>query len=125
MAYIVNTNIPTTQVYTTAGSNGSWATLDNTSVSNSWTIAADSGSSNLIAPNSGTIKLSGENADIDINGVSLKDTLASIQERLALLTPNPQLEKEWEELKALGDAYRKMEADIKSKMKTWDILKKE
>lgn len=118
MAYTVNTSA--------YGTNGTWATLDNTSVTDSWTIsAAGTGSSNLIAPNSGTIKLSGENADIDINGVSLKDTLAGIQERLALLTPNPQLEKEWEELKALGDAYRKMEADIKSKMKTWDILKKE
>lgn len=117
MVYTVNTSA--------YGTNGTWASLDNTSVQSSWTISADSGSSNLIAPNSGTIKLSGENADIDINGVSLKDTLAGIQERLALLTPNPQLEKEWEELKALGDAYRKMEADIKSKMKTWDILKKE
>lgn len=125
MAYIINANIPAAQVYTTAGANGTWASLDNTSVTSSWTIAADSGTSNLIAPSSGTIKLSGENADIDINGMSLKETLASIQERLALLTPNPKLEKEWAELKELGDAYRKLEADIKTKMKTWDILKSE
>ena len=125
MAYIVNANIPASQVYTSAGTNGSWSTLDNTSVSASWTIAADSGTSNLIAPSSGTIKLSGENADIDINGMSLKDTLMDIQSRLALLTPNTKLEKEWAELKELGDAYRRLEADIKTKMKTWDILKSE
>lgn len=73
----------------------------------------------------GKIELKGDNADIDINGVSLKNTLAGIQERLALLTPNPALEKEFEELKALGDAYRKMEQNLKERMKTWDILKKE
>lgn len=125
MAYIVNANIPASQVYTSAGNNGSWTTLDNTSTAASWTISAGAVSSDLIAPNSGTIKLSGENADIDINGVSLKDTLMDIQSRLALLTPNPKLEKEWAELKELGDAYRKLEADIKTKMKTWDILKSE
>lgn len=74
---------------------------------------------------SGIVKLSGDNADIDINGVSLKSTLAGIQQRLALLEPNPALEKEWEELKRLGDEYRALEKEIKDRMKTWDILKKE
>ena len=74
---------------------------------------------------SGLVKLSGENADIDINGVSLKRTLEGIQQRLALLEPNPALEKEWAELKRLGDEYRALEQEIKDRMKTWDILKKE
>ena len=74
---------------------------------------------------SGSIKLIGKNADIDINGVSLKDTLVKIEERLAILKPNMALEKDWEELKELGDAYRKLEAEITEKMKTWDILKEE
>lgn len=122
---IYTTTAPTTGTfYTTAsGSNGTWATLDNTSVSKAWTISA--GDSSLTSPAHGTIKLSGENADIDINGVSLKQTLLDIQSRLAMLTPNPTLEKEWEELKELGDQYRKLEQEIKDKMKTWDILKKE
>jgi hypothetical protein len=34
------------------------------------------------------------------------------------------LESEWAELKALGDAYRKLEADIEAKMKTWDAISK-
>ena len=67
----------------------------------------------------------GKNADIDINGISLKDTLAKIEERLAILTPNAKLEAEWQELKDLGDAYRKLESEITEKMKTWDILKEE
>ena len=121
MAYTTLTPGTSGSVYTSAGTNGVWSTLDNTGVNTSWTVSA----TDLISPNSASIKLSGENADIDINGISLKETLAGIQERLALLTPNPKLEKEWEELKALGDAYRTMEADIKAKMKTFDILKSE
>lgn len=123
MAYTIATPGTSGSVLTSSGTNGVWSTLSQTSVPNSWTISASD--ANLVSPNSASIKLTGEHADIDINGVSLKATLAGIQERLALLTPNPELEKEWEELKALGDAYRTLEADIKAKMKTFDILKTE
>ena len=41
-----------------------------------------------------------------------------------MLVPNPELEKEWEELKRLGDAYRKLEAECKEKSKVWNTLKK-
>jgi hypothetical protein len=71
---------------------------------------------------SGVIKLTGEKADIDINGVSLTQTLKSIQSRLAILQPNTKLESEWEELKVLGDRYRALEIEIKEKMKMWDVL---
>lgn len=64
-------------------------------------------------------------ADIKLGDVSLKEFIKSIQERLAILTPNPKLESEWEELKELGDRYRELEQQIKDKMKTWDILKRE
>jgi len=74
---------------------------------------------------SGKIVLKGDDADIDINGTSLKDFMVQMEQRLAMLQPNPQLEKEWEELKALGDQYRQLEQHIKDKMKTWDILNKE
>ena len=73
---------------------------------------------------SGRITLKGEQADVDINGRSLKDFMDRVEQRLAILQPNPELEKEWEELKALGDQYRQLEQDIKDKMKTWDILNK-
>lgn len=75
--------------------------------------------------NSGTLSLKGENADVDINGVSLKDFIQRIEQRLALLTPDTRLEAEWEELRALGDQYRKLEQEINARMKTFDILKKE
>lgn len=115
-------NIPSmgNYVLNTPSTNATWTAVSGSS-NDSWVI----NSSAMTAPNSATIKLSGEDADIDINGMSLKETLLGIQERLALLEPNPALEKEFEELKALGDAYRKMEQDLKERMKTFDILKKE
>jgi hypothetical protein len=71
-----------------------------------------------------TIDLKGEDADVVINGKSLRFTLEKLEERLAMLEPNHELEKEWSELKRLGDAYRQLEKDIQEKTKTWDILKK-
>lgn len=70
------------------------------------------------------IKMDAE-CDIEIGETSLKDFMTNIEQRLALLIPNPKLEKEWQELKDLGDKYRKLEKDIKEKMKTWEILSKD
>jgi hypothetical protein len=73
---------------------------------------------------SSKIQLDGPDADIEINGESLRDMLRTIEQRLNILKPNPELESEWAELKTLGDAYRKLEADIKAKMKTWEAISK-
>ena len=69
------------------------------------------------------IKLDGEGADIEINGESMIGMLKRIEERLNILTPNTELETEWEELRALGEQYRKLEQHIKDKKATWDKLK--
>jgi hypothetical protein len=73
---------------------------------------------------SGKLNLIGDDADLVINGKSLTDTLQALEERLNILNPNPELEKEWKELKALGDKYRKLEKELKEKAKMWDALKK-
>lgn len=73
---------------------------------------------------SGKIKLDGPNADIEINGESLVGMLKSIQERMNILTVNPKLESEWEELRALGDQYRALEKHILDKMATWERISK-
>jgi hypothetical protein len=69
------------------------------------------------------IRLDGEGADIEVNGWSLVSAIKQIEERLNILTPNAELEKEWEELKALGEQYRKLEQHIRDKQATWDRLK--
>lgn len=72
---------------------------------------------------SGTISLKGDNADIKINEWSLKESISRIEERLNLLNPNQDLEKEWEDLRSLGKQYRELEQHIKDKMATWERLK--
>ena len=80
-------------------------------------------SSTLKVSQSGKISLRGDNADIEINGVSLAETLQGIQDRLAILRPNEELEEKWENLRGLRKAYMELEAEIKEKDKMWNSLK--
>jgi hypothetical protein len=73
---------------------------------------------------SGIIDLRGEDADIMINGASLCDTLEKIQQRLNVLTINTELEAEWDQLRILGDEYRRLEAELQEKSQAWKALKK-
>jgi len=66
-----------------------------------------------------------DTADIMIGDRSLKRSLEKLEERLNILSVNHKLETEWEELRALGDQYRKLESELTEKMKIWNILKKE
>ena len=75
------------------------------------------------SPASAKISLSGEDADVEVNGWSLVAAVKRIEERLAIMQPNPELESEWSELKQLGDQYRKLEQHIRDKQATWDRLK--
>lgn len=72
---------------------------------------------------SGRLVLKGPDADIDIDGISLKDTLLGIQQRLALLQPNLELEAEWHQLQELGEQYRTLEAELLKKQRTWNTIK--
>ena len=99
------------QVLTSNGTNPSWANIS------------------LAEPNleGSTLKVKG-NADFDgevtIKGKSLTDMLDKIEERLAILHPNPDLEDKWDELKELGKRYKELEQEIIEKEKVWAILKK-
>ena len=72
---------------------------------------------------SSTIDLKGENADIKINGVSLMDMLTTIQNRLNVMVPNPELEQEWDQLRELGEQYRELEKKVKEQGDMWAKLK--
>jgi len=74
--------------------------------------------------NSGVVELRGQKADIVVNGESMMQTLRNIQDRLNMLCPNSELEAEWDELRALGEQYRKLESEFKEKSKMWNTLKK-
>ncbi len=70
----------------------------------------------------GKMSLTGERADIEINGKSLKDAITNIEERLAILNINPELEAEFAELKQLGEQYRTLEKQLLEKKQVWDKL---
>ena len=94
-------------VYTTNNTSGSWV------------------APTMQVNQSGKISLQGKDADLDINGVSLKETLASIQEMLGIMKMDPALEKEFEELRAAGEHYRKLREKFTEQKAVWDTLKQE
>jgi hypothetical protein len=74
---------------------------------------------------SGRLSLTGNGADIVINGVSINDTLIGIQERLAILQPNPELEKEFLALATIRNEYIKLEKKLLEKKAVWEALKRD
>jgi len=73
----------------------------------------------------GKMRISGDDADIEINGISLKQTLEDIQQRMAILQPNPELEKEFKELRKIRQQYIKLERNLLEKKEMWDTLNKD
>ena len=78
----------------------------------------------MVVNQSGSIDIQGQNADIKINGKSMKTWMEQVEERLNILTPNPELEKEWDDLRRLGNRYRALENKCKEKAQMWAALKK-
>ena len=74
-----------------------------------------------------TLKVKGDaefDGDVTIKGKSINDSLERIEERLAILRPNEELEAKWEELRNLRKAYMDLERDLIEKEKMWGILKR-
>lgn len=78
--------------------------------------------SDLNVQASNTLKIDGPDADVVINGESLVDTLRGIQDRLAILRPNPELEQRWEQLRDLREQYQRLEQEILDKERAWQAL---
>ena len=99
------------QVYTTNGTSPGWGNI---------ALAEP-------ALNGATLSVKG-NADFEgevtIKGKSLSEMFDKIEERLAILHPNPELEDRWDELKELGKRYKELEAELIEKERMWAILNK-
>ena len=70
---------------------------------------------------SGDVTIDGE---LSVQGVKLSERLDKIEEKLAILRPNEELEERWENLRGLRKAYMELEAEIIEKEKMWAILQK-
>ena len=104
------TNTSQNQVLTSNGSSTGWAT-----------ISADPNLQGNTLQVKGNAEFDGE---VTIKGKNIADMFAKIEERLAILHPNPELEDRWDELKELGKRYKELEAEIIEKEKVWAILKR-
>jgi len=71
---------------------------------------------------SGKIQLTGPDADVVLDGVSLKDTLSAIQMRLGMLVPDPEIEAEFAELRELSERYQVTLKKCQEQLKIVDIL---
>lgn len=59
---------------------------------------------------SSKLKLEGEDADIIINGVSLKETITAINKKLLILEPKKELHDKHEALREAYEHYKTLEA---------------
>jgi hypothetical protein len=65
------------------------------------------------------------NSDIEVDGLSLVKTLRELQTQMAIMVPNPMLEKEFTELKECADRYRELEQKFLEQKQMWATLKKQ
>lgn len=132
MTYTINPNGPTINngyTYTTTGTgttvpNIHWGTGTASPV---YTISSDPNLTGNTLHVKGNADFEGDvtfQGDIAIKGKSIKESLLAIEERLAILRPNEELEKKWENLRGLRKMYMELEAEIIEKEKMWAILKK-
>ena len=126
--------VVTTGVDYTIGAAGSTWTVGTgtTGIDTTWTMPNVSISDNIYVSStwattsvsqSGQLDLQGDNADIKVNGRSLMDAIGALEQRLNILVPNPELEKEWDELRELGERYRELEKQCKEKGNMWAKLR--
>jgi len=91
-----------------------------------WTTNTSAGSFSFANQNiepQNKVHIKGEDADLLINDKSLKTWMEKVEERLNIMTPNPALEKEWDQLRKLGERYRKLEKKCKEQSDVWRKLK--
>jgi hypothetical protein len=110
-------------IYTT-NTTSPWQTLTTTGTSVNSLIGSSATDYNMRVEQSGQIDIRGEKADIRINGKSMNKWMEQVEQRLNILSPNPELEKEWDDLRRLGERYRKLEKKCQEKAKMWEALKK-
>jgi len=113
--------------WTTTSSNITVSSIPNITIANGGYSASAFGNvwggSTLGVPQAGQLNLQGEEADIKINGKSLMKVIESLEQRLNILTPNKELEADWDELRELGERYRALEKQCEEKAAMWKKLK--
>ena len=85
------------------GNGGTGSVLMAGGAGTNWTTAAKTTAQ-------GQLHLEGKNADLIMNGISLKDILNGITDRLSILQPKPELLAKYENLREAYEHYKTLEA---------------
>ena len=93
----------TSTVTVSAVGAGSNSVLMSGGAGTNWTSAAKTTAQ-------GQLHLEGDNADLIMNGVSLKGILDGITDRLSILQPKPELLAKYENLREAYEHYKTLEA---------------
>jgi hypothetical protein len=105
----------------TGAVNTTWASPAYPTISNTNGAITNS---NLTVEPAGKLKLAGRDPDIMIGDISLKETLAGIQQQLGILQSNRGLEERWEKLRKIKEEYDACVADLVEKETMWNELKR-
>lgn len=107
-------------VYTnTTGGGGVTANTAISGAQHTWTTTGTHTGYNW--PNQGVMQVHAQ--DLEINGKSVMKTLERIETQLGLLECDADLEKDWKELRDLGNKYRRVQKRIQDKLETFKKLK--
>jgi hypothetical protein len=101
---------------TTPGSNLTYTTTG-TGANNPWITVNDHSTLSV----QGDADFGGE---VRVQGRSLAEFMQQVEQRLNILQPNPKLEAEWDELRELGEQYRRLEQELEAKAEMWNRLKR-
>jgi hypothetical protein len=85
------------------------------------TLSVDWNRLATVSPSS-RLQLTGDDADIEINGESVVSILREIRDRLAILRVSDEMEAEWHELKELRAQYEAKLAECEAKSRVWNTL---
>lgn len=124
LGYITIT--PAGQTITSSGSSVTYNTLTGGTLTTwsqpyNYTLSNTNYQSNVdITSNGINIK---DGADITIAGRSLGSILERLEEKLAVLVPNEELESRWEQLREARKQYMALEQELLEKERMWKILK--
>ena len=111
---------PTTYGNAIIGSSGSTYSVFGVNTDYTW-------SSPTMTQNGAKIHVQGDavfEGNITWQDRDMREWFESVESRLAILNPNPELEQEWSELAELRMKYVELERRLLEKQQVFDILKK-
>jgi hypothetical protein len=123
-------NYPMESYSITTGAQGSNYVFDSNTITTStggYTSPTTTWGDNTLSISDKTLLVNGNsefNGDVKIKGRSLTDFMNSLEQRLNILQINPALEKEWDQLRELGEQYRDLERQLTEKSQMWETLKR-